>query len=75
MENKGYSVSENGKLVEKGKLGRGIFGALFYSTEVLHSSSSPPFELLHSRVWQIRNPRDSILPVLHQWRVEGGDVK
>ncbi|CAB4289280.1 unnamed protein product [Prunus armeniaca] len=52
-----------------------VFGALFYSTEVLPSSSSPPFELLHSRIWQIRNPRDSILPVLRQWRVEGGDVK
>ncbi|PQQ10305.1 pentatricopeptide repeat-containing protein [Prunus yedoensis var. nudiflora] len=52
-----------------------IFGALFYFTKVLPSSSSPPFELLRRRVWQIRNPRDSILPVLHQWRVEGRDVK
>ncbi|ONH89951.1 hypothetical protein PRUPE_8G026200 [Prunus persica] len=53
-----------------------VFGALFYSTEVLpSSSSSPPFRLLHSRIWQIGNPRDSILPVLHQWRVEGGDMK
>ncbi|CAL8997624.1 unnamed protein product [Prunus brigantina] len=52
-----------------------IFGALSYSTEVLPFSSSPPFELLHIRFWHIRNHRDSILLVLHQWRVEGGDVK
>ncbi|KAL6277118.1 hypothetical protein ACE6H2_020719 [Prunus campanulata] len=42
---------------------------------VIFTMTDTPFELLRSWVWQIRNPRDSILPVLHQWRVEGGDVK
>ncbi|KAK9943974.1 hypothetical protein M0R45_009561 [Rubus argutus] len=51
-----------------------VFGALFYTTEVLPSSSTLS-ESLSRRILQNRTRRDSVVPVLEQWLKEGRGVK